>query len=137
MKRDYKIQNGTNEIMTFGSKIESTKIQIPFIVGSLSICKIICEFYNGNFGYRDLNDKKTGSGTGFFIKFKDPKSQNRYKYFVITCEHVIQKEIIESEPIKLKILYFYENYLKSFSFNKSQRFIKEYRTDFNIDVTIV
>ena len=32
---------------------------------------------------------------------------------------------------------FFAYYLKSFSFNKSQRFIKEYRTDFNIDVTIV
>jgi hypothetical protein len=55
----------------------------------------------------------------------------------MTCEHVIQKEIIEKEPIEFEIFYFYENYSKRFSFKKSERFIKEYMSDFNIDVTLI
>ena len=55
----------------------------------------------------------------------------------MTCEHVIQKEIIEEEPIEFDIVYFYEKYSKKFKFKKSQRFTKEYMSDYNIDITIV
>ena len=135
MKREYKTQN---EIFSLNSTIESTKIHIPFAIVSISICKIKIKCYDGNFGSRDIyGDKKIGTGTGFFIKFKDPNSDNRFKYFLMTCEHVIQKEIIEEEPIEFDIVYFYEKYSKKFKFKKSERFIKEYRSDYNIDITIV
>lgn len=91
MKKDYKIQN---EIFTLNSEIRSTKIYIPFIMGSSSICKIEINFYEGPFGRRDISNLNRGSGTGFFIKFKKPNSDYKYKYFLMTCEHVIQKEII-------------------------------------------
>ena len=135
MKREYKTQN---EIFSLNSTIESTKIHIPFAIVSISICKIKMKYYEGNFGSRDIyGNKKSGAGTGFFIKFKDPNSDNRFKYFLMTCEHVIQKEIIEEEPIEFDIVYFYEKYSKKFKFKKSQRFTKEYMSDYNIDITIV
>ena len=134
MKKDFQVQK---EVFSFTSKIKSFKKYIPFIKGSLSICKIEMEYYEGDFGYRDLSQKKQGCGTGFFIKFKDPNSDNKYKYFLMTCEHVIQKEIINENKIDFTIKYYYEEYTKKFSFNKKQRFIKEYKTNFDLDITIV
>jgi len=134
MKKDFQVQK---EVFSLTSEIKSFKIYIPFIKGSLCICKIEMEYYEGEFGNRDLSQKKPGCGTGFFIKFKDPNSDNKYKYFLMTCEHVIQKEIIDENKIDFTIKYYYEKYIKKFSFTKNQRFIKEYRTNFGLDITIV
>ena len=134
MKKDFQVQK---EVFSLTSKIKSFKIYIPFIKGSLSICKIEMEYYDGDFGNRNLSVKKQGCGTGFFIKFKDPNSDNKYKYFLMTCEHVIQKEIINENKFDFTIKYYYEKYSKKFSFNKKKRFIKEYMTNFDLDITIV
>ena len=105
---------------------------------SVSICKIRADCYDGVFGFRDISSgPKKSIGSGFFIKFKKPNSDSKYKYLMMTFEQVIQKEIIEREPIQFKMVYFYEKYSMNFSFNKSERFIKEYMTDFNIDATII
>ena len=131
----------TNEVITLNSSpLESTKknLRINFILGSISICKIRADCYDGDFGCRDISSgTKKKIGSGFFIKFKKPNSDSKYKYFMMTCEHVIQKEIIKRDLIEFEMVYFYEKYSMNFSFNKSERFIKEYMTDFNIDVTLI
>ena len=126
-----------NEVLTSESKLKSTKIHLPFIEGSLSVCKIHTFVYKGKFGNRDLSQYIGASGTGFFIKFKDNKFKNRYKYFIMTNEHVLQKEIIEKGTIYFTIYYFYEKYYKKILLNKKERFIKEYKTNLNLDITLI
>ena len=134
--KDYKIEK---EVITLKSKIESTKIYIPFIKGALSVCKILVKFYKDDSnGKRDLSKEPVdGSGTGFFIKFKDPKKENSYKYFLMTNEHVLQKEIIYEEQVIFTIKYYFEQYSRTFDFKKGERFIKEYKTKYDLDITIV
>ena len=134
--KDYKIEK---EIITLKSNIESTKIYIPFIKGALSVCKIQMKCYKeDSYGIRDLSKEPVvGLGTGFFIKFKDPQEENRYKYFLMTNEHVLQKEIIYEEQVNFSIKYYFEQYSRIFDFKKGERFIKEYKTKYGLDVTIV
>ena len=72
--------------------------RIAYNRSSLSICKI---------EYVDKNNYLI-SGTGFFIKFKDPKGEQRYKYFLMTCEHVIEKDMINKGNYDITVKYFYE-----------------------------
>ena len=108
----------TNEVITLNSSpLESTKknLRINFILGSVSICKIRVDCYDGVFGFRDISSgPKKSIGSGFFIKFKKPNSDSKYKYFMMTCEHVIQKEIIERELVEFEMVYFYEKYSMNF-----------------------
>ena len=53
-----------------------------------------------------MNVKNTGFETGSFIKFKEG---NKFQYFLMTCEHVIQKEIIEKDNEEIKLFYHLEN----------------------------
>ena len=126
-----------NEILTSDSKLKSTKVDLPFIQGSLSVCKIETHVYEGDFGHRDLSKIYSGLGTGFFIKFKNNNSKNKYKYFIMTNEHVIQKEIIEKDSFEIIIYYFYEKYSKTILLNKQERFIKEYKSDFELDISLI
>ena len=118
------MKGNKNEVLTPDSKLKSTKEHIPFIEGSLSVCKIETFVYDGNFGSRDLSKIFKGSGTGFFIKFKDNRSENKYKYFIMTNEHVIQKEIIEKGTVYFTIYYFYEKYSKNFYLIKRKDSLK-------------
>ena len=137
-KKKYEIEKIKNEIITLKSKIQSTKIYIPFIKGSLSVSKILMKCYEeDDYGKRDLSKKLDGSGTGFFLKVKDPNEDNRYKYFLMTNEHVLQKEIINDKHINFTIKYFFEQYSKTFDFDRGERFVKEYKTNYDLDVTIV
>ena len=54
----------------------------------------------------------------------------------MTCEHVIQKEIIEKDSQEIEFFYHLENVSKKITLNRDERFIKEYM-QFGIDVTIV
>ena len=101
---------------------------LNFIKGSLAVCKIIYHSFDGK-GYI--------GGTGFFIKFKDDNDDDlRYQYFLMTCEHVIKKEMIEANNINIDIFYHYESIHKKIELNQ-KRFIKEYKTDYNVDITII
>ena len=71
-------------------------------------------------------------GTGFFMKLE---KSNKPFYCLITCEHVIQEEMIDSKNI---IEVYYENQKSKLKFplNKNERFIRSYRYS-NIDATVV
>lgn len=102
---------------------------LNFIKGSLSVCKII---------YPSLDGKGYIGGTGFFIKFKDDDDYNmKYQYFLMTCEHVIEKTMIDANNISIDIFYHYESIHKKIKLNQKKRFMKEYKTDYNVDITIV
>ena len=102
---------------------------LNFIKGSLAVCKII---------YPSLDGKGYIGGTGFFIKFKDDNYYDiKYQYFLMTCEYVIEKKMIEANNINIDIFYHYENIHKKIELNQEKRFIKEYKTDYNVDITII
>lgn len=101
--------------------------RIAYNRSSLSICKI---------EYVDKNNY-LATGTGFFIKFKDPKDEQKYKYFLMTCEHVIEKDMINKGNYDITVKYFYEGYNALISINKNERFVKEYKSNFDLDITII
>ena len=111
----------------------SNIINLNHLKGALSICKIKANFYDDEYGNRDSKVEKTGFGTGSFIKFRDG---NKFQYFLMTCEHVIQKEIIEKDNQEIELFYHFESISKKITLNRDERFIKEYM-QFGIDVTIV
>lgn len=126
-----------NESITSASPIKSIKPKISYIKGSQAICKIIVDCYEGIFKHRDLKIRGICSGTGFFIKFKDPEIPYQFKYFLMTCEHVIQKEIFEQDRFKFNIKYNFEKNSRTFLLDRKERFIKEYKSDYDLDITIV
>ena len=101
--------------------------ELNFIKGSLGVCKII---------YEDLDGKGYIGGTGFFIKFKRDRNDIEYQYFLMTCEHVITKTMIDLNNININIFYHYESIHKIIELNK-KRYIKEYKTNYNVDITII
>ena len=112
----------------------SKLINFNHLKGALSICKIKVRFFGGDYGQRNLNKKlKEGAGTGSFIKFRDG---NKFQYFLMTCEHVIQKEIIEKDDEELEFFYHLESISRKITLNRDERFIKEYMQN-GIDVTLV
>ena len=78
--------------------------------------------------------KKEIYGSGFFIKLN---KNNRPLYCLMTNEHIIQKEMINSNQIQM-INISYDNYQKerNIILNKNERFIKEF-TFMNLDITII
>ena len=80
---------------------------------------------------------KNSSGSGFFIKIKNPDNNHEFKYFIITCEHVVQKEIIEKGAINIYVDYYYETLTLELILDKYERFIKEYMTEISLDITII
>ena len=85
---------------------------------SRSICKI------------NANEVK---GSGFLIKFSEYEEDNFY--YLMTCEHVIKKELINQ---KAKINFSYDNGHKSkeIILDKKKRIIKDFK-DIDIDATLV
>lgn len=107
----------------YGERVNQVKIDISKINkvnheydAYKSVCKITC-----------LNLV----GTGFFIKLL---KNNKDFYCLISCEHVIQSSMIESnETIKID----YDNYHKSLKIKlNEERFIRNYRY-LNIDASII
>ena len=123
-------ENYKKESITENSNILPIKNQLPFIKGSLSVCKIQINCYEEDYGKRDIRfPPKTSFGTGFFLKIKHDENENEYQYYLVSCEHVIQKEIIEKNNEILYYSYFYESRRKSIILNTKERFIKEYMSD--------
>ena len=75
----------------------------------------------------------SGYASGFFIELE--KDNNPF-YCIMTNHHVIKKEMIDS---KKTIEVYYDNQHKKMRINldDSKRFIKEFFSDFKIDITIV
>ena len=75
---------------------------------------------------------KNTVGTGFFIKIQ---KNNNNCYFIMSCEHVITKQMID---LKESIDISYDNQHKNLTIklDKKERFIRDYRY-LNIDSTVV
>ena len=86
-----------------------------------NVCKSICKIIIGNI-----------RGSGFLIKLK--KMNNPF-YCLITCEHVISKDIINA---KRKIEVLYDNQFRNINIvlDKTKRFIRDYKY-LNIDATVI
>ena len=71
-------------------------------------------------------------GTGFFMRLE---KSNKSFYCLITCEHIIKEEMIDS---KNEIEVYYDNQKSKLKFplNKDERFIRSYRY-INIDATVI
>ena len=82
-----------------------------------SICRII--------------DSK-GTGTGFFMKLE--KSKKPF-YCLLTCEHVINEEMINSKT-EIEVYYENQNSKIEITLNKDERFIRSYKY-INIDATVI
>ena len=116
MSKNY-IKKGTeNEVKTKNSEIEDISVILKV---SKSICKIS---YGENVG------------SGFLIKLE---KTNKPFYCLLSNEHVITKEMIESKK-KKKINVSYDNENKQFEIilNDKERFIKDY-TYIDIDAVVV
>ena len=95
---------------------------------SVSIGKIFASWYY---------NKREALATGFFIKIKKDKDSDLYQYFFVTCEHVITEEIIEDGYQDIEIAYHLESVYLSIDLDRNERFIKEYQTSYNVDITII
>ena len=82
----------------------------------------------------DSNNKSYGTGTLIKIKKND-----RYFYFLISNEHVIQDCKINSNYILIITYYSAKNSRKKakITLNKEERIIKSYKNNLDIDATIV
>ena len=71
-------------------------------------------------------------GTGFFMRLE---KSNKSFYCLITCEHVVEEEMIDS---KNEIEVYYDNQKSKFKIplNKDERFIRSYRY-INIDAIVI
>ena len=114
-KRNIKMYR-INEVKIEGSNLNEIDKNIFDV--SPSICKIILPKLKGS---------------GFLIKIK--KWNGEELYFLMTCEHVITKEIVKSKT-NVKILYDYELKEINIELDKNKRFIK-YFTEMDIDIIII
>ena len=71
-------------------------------------------------------------GTGFFLKIM---KKNKPFKCLITCEHIIKRQMIDS---KIKVLIYYNNQEDYFkiNLNESERFIRSFKY-LNIDSTVI
>ena len=104
-----------NEVITFAL----IPLPPPALSKSLrSICKV---------------DTSYQMSTGFLIKFF--KGEEEF-FSLMTNEHSITKELIEQRK-RITIYYDSESLVKEIQLNPNQRFIKEFKTDINIDATVI
>ena len=110
-----------DQLIIEGSEMRSLAVLIDV---AKSICKI--KYINKN--------NKIMNGTGFFIKI-ERKDDNDPLFCLMSNEHVISKEIIES---KTEIEIFYDNQHQKIKIvlDKDLRFIRDYRY-LNIDAVII
>ena len=104
-----------NEIHINNSKMKQMDY---FIKACNSICKILVYKY---------------TGSGFFLK---ARKDNKDFYCLITCEHVITKDIIENKMTFIDVFYDNSNKTLEIYLNKEMRFIREY-TYLGIDATVI
>ena len=101
------------------------KTNIKSIVNSdndlYNVSKSICKIITNNL-----------IGTGFLIKLI---KNNEPFYCLITCEHVINKEMIESSA-EIEVSYNNQNDFINIKLNKKERFIRDYKY-INIDATLI
>ena len=92
-----------------------------FVKACNSICKIL------------VYDIKPYTGSGFFLK---TRKENEDFYCLITCEHVITKDKIESKTTIIEVSY--DNLNKTFEIllNEDMRFIRDY-TYLGIDGSVI
>ena len=110
-----------DQLVIEGSEIRSLAVLID--VGK-SICKI-----------KYINKKNEITiGTGFFIKI-ETKDDNNPLYCMMSNEHVISKEVIESKT-ELEIWYDNQHQKLKLVLDKDLRFIRDYRY-LNIDAAVV
>ena len=94
---------------------------------SNSICKL---------NINDEDNEGIGMGTGFLIKIKNNiNNKTNYKYFLITCEHVIKREYIESENTEIEINYHSRAIKLKINLDKYERMIRTYEDI--IDITLI
>ena len=92
---------------------------------SNSICKLNIDSTN-----------EDNEGTGFLIKIKNNiNDKMNYKYFLITCEHVIKREYIESENTEIEINYHSRTIKLKIKPDKYERMIRTYEDI--IDITLI
>lgn len=98
---------------------ETTYIPKNIFGVSRSICKI--------------NTHNNVYGSGFLIKFSEDEEDNIY--YLMTCEHVIKKELINQ---KATISFSYDNEKKNkeIILDKDKRIIKDFK-DLDIDATLI
>ena len=82
-----------NENILKGKDLKSTNQFINKV--SRSICKLEV-IRNGNI--------PVNGGTGFLIKLNFNNDQN-YKYFLMTCEHVVKRNFIQDENLQIEVNY--------------------------------
>ena len=88
---------------------------------SKSVCKIRIDTINGFL-----------AGSGFFLRFW---VNGRFYYWLVTNEHVITKEIINSQK-NVKVWYDIENKYIDLKLDQSERYIKTFK-DNKVDATTV
>ena len=95
---------------------------------SLSVCKIHASWFE---------NKESALGTGFFIKIKKERNPNLYQYFLVTCHHVILEKKFETGNEEIDIYYHLERAKLTIQLDKNERFIKQYESSYNVDITII
>ena len=71
-------------------------------------------------------------GKGFFIKLK---FNDKQKYFLMTCEHIINNKMI-NKNVTIKIIYDLERKLNKIKLDRKERIIQDFKF-LNIDATII
>ena len=126
-KIENNIESSTNEINSNSGRKDEvligknclTLIDTNIYSTIRSVCKIII-------------NKNESNGTGFFIKLY---KNNKDFYCLMTNEHVINKELIDSKE-KIVIFYDLQNKRKEIILNENKRYIRDYRY-LDLDVTII
>jgi len=119
--KDNSKESNANSRENEGIRPGSTIIQLPspsILKPLKSICKI---------------DTSESISTGFFIKFF--KGEKDF-FCLMTNKHVITSKLIK-ERKTINVYYDYESKVKEIKLNPEERFIKEFNTELNIDVTVV
>ena len=96
-----------NENITLESELNVVNIYQECV--NQSICKIVIDNHF--------------IGTGFLIKFK--KENKEILYFLMTCEHVLKRNVFLSNH-KIKAYYNYDKNIIDLEFLKTKRNIKDY-----------
>ena len=73
-------------------------------------------------------------GTGFFMKILIDEKEKKYKYYLLTCSHIISQNMINSNEA-FKIFYGKNDQQENeINLNENLRFIKSFK---NLDITII
>ena len=129
------MENDDTKNMSFHKKDEKKRIDEAIFKNSpleranncfTRVSRSICKTEVGN----------KNQGTGFFIKLKANNNEN-YKYFLMTCEHVIKRELIHNENIEIEIEINYDSGFKKLriKLDRYERIIRTFEEI--IDLTLI